>query len=142
MLEENKAITRRFNDEVWTEGNLDVADEIVAADLVWHNTEINDVEAFKQNLIAFRAGFPDVHFTTEDMVAEGDKVVARFTSQGTHTGELWGIAPTGKQATWTSIGIIRITDGKIVEMWGNEDNLGRLRQLGFELIPPKRESEA
>ncbi len=130
MLEENKAITRRFNDEVWSEGNLDVADEIVAADLVWHNAEINSIEAFKQNLTELRTGFPDLHIITEDLVAEGDKVVARMIIQGTH-------APTGKQAMWTAISIVRIADGKIVEIWTNEDTLGRLQQLGFELVPPE-----
>jgi predicted ester cyclase len=135
MLEENKAITRRFNDEVWTEGNLDVADEIVAADLVWHNTEINSIDALKQTLTASRAEFPDLRITTEDLVAEGDKVAVRMTVRGTHL-------PTGKQTTSTAIGIVRIADGKIVEVWVNEDVLGRLEQLGFELVPPKDESEA
>jgi predicted ester cyclase len=130
QAEENKAITRRFNDEVWSEGNLDVADEIVAADLVWHNTGINGIEAFKQNLTGFRTDFPDLHIITEDLVAEEDRVVARMTARGTY-------APTGKQATWITIGIVRIADGKIVEMWVNDDTLGRLEQLGFELVPPQ-----
>jgi predicted ester cyclase len=126
--EENKAIIRRFNEEIWSEGNLDVANEIIAADLVWHTAEINGIEGFKQNLTELRTGFPDLHITTEDLVAEGDKVAARITIKGTH-------APTGKQATWTATGIVRITDGKIVEMWINEDMLGRLQQIGFELMP-------
>lgn len=129
VLEENKNIARRFNDEIWNEGNLDVVDEIVAADLVWHEIGINGVEAFNRNLTGLRTEFPDLSIITEDLVAEGDKVVARMTMQGTH-------APTGKQATWTTIGILRIADGKIVEMWTNEDLLGRLLQIGFELTPP------
>ena len=133
-IEENKAIALRVNDEVWTEGNLDAVDEIVAADLVWHYTKINGVEAFKQNLTAFRTDFPDLRIITEELVAEGDKVAVHMTGQGTH-------APTGKQVTWTGTAILRIIDGKIVEAWVNEDALGRLQQIGFELVPPKDESE-
>jgi predicted ester cyclase/ketosteroid isomerase-like protein len=126
-IEENKAIARRFNQDVWTGGNSDAVDEMVAPDLVWHNAGIFGVQAFKDNLTAFRADFPDLRNVTEDLVAEGDKVVARMTIQGT-----W--ARTGKQATWTAIGILRIVDGKIVEMWTDEDRLGRVQQLGFELV--------
>jgi predicted ester cyclase len=129
VLEENKTIARRFNDEIWNEGSFDVVDEIVAADVVWHDAGINGVEAFKRNLTGLRTEYPDLHIITEDLIAEGDSVVARMTMQGTH-------APTGKQATWTAIGILRIADGKIVEMWTNEDMLGRLQQVGFRLIRP------
>jgi predicted ester cyclase len=129
VLEENKTITHRFNEEIWSKGNLDVVDEIVAPDLVWHDAGINGVAAFKQYLTTFRTEFPDLQIITEDLVAEGDKVVVRMTIQGTH-------APTGKQATWTAIGIVRITDGKIVEIWTNQDSLGRLQQVGFKLIRP------
>ena len=129
VLEENKTIARRFNEEIWNEGNIDVVDELVAADLVWHEIGINGIEAFVRNLTGLRTEYPDLHIITEDLVAEGDRVVARMTVQGTH-------APTGKQATWTAIGIFRIADGKIVEMWTNEDMLGRLQQVGFRLIRP------
>ncbi len=133
-LEYNKAIARRFSDEVWSEGDIDAVDELVAADLVWHNTEINGVEAFKQNLANFRTTFPDLRLITEDLVAEGDKVVFRVTADGTH-------APTGKQVTWTGICILCIADSKIAKIWANEDVLGRLRQIGYELVPPKGEGE-
>jgi predicted ester cyclase len=133
-IEEHKAIARRFIDEIWNEGNLEVVDELVAADVVWHNTPFNDINAFKQNLVDFRSGFPDLRIITEDLLAEGDRAVVRMTGHGTH-------APTGKQVEWTGIGIVRIADAKIVEMWANEDVLGRLQQLGFELVPPKDESE-
>ena len=132
--EESKATARRFVGEVWSEGNLDVADEILAADVVWHNTPFDNAEAFKQQVGAFRSGFPDLQLVTEDLVAEEDKVVVRLTAQGTH-------ASTGKQATWTGICILRIAGGKIVEAWADEDRLGRFQQLGFELVPPKGESE-
>jgi predicted ester cyclase len=126
-LEANKEIVRRFNQEVWSEGSLDAVDAIVAADLVWHNAAIDGAAAFKQNLIEFRAAFPDAHTTTEELLAEGDKVVARMAIQGT-----W--AATGQQATWTATGIFRIAEGQIVEMWTDEDRLSRLEQLGFTVV--------
>ena len=78
----------------------------------------------------FLKAFPDLHLTVEDMIAEGDKVVTRFTSRGTQTGAFMGIPPTGKQVTVSSIVIARIADGKIVEEWGLDDQMGMLQQLG------------
>jgi predicted ester cyclase len=132
-LQENRALARRHTQEVWTEGNPDVVDEIIAADVVWHNAQISGVTACKRNLVAFRRDFPDLRNTIEELVAEGDKVVTRITIQGTY-------APTGKQGTWTAIAILRINDGQIVEIWTDEDRLGRLQQLGFELVPPKNQA--
>ena len=130
LLEESKAIVRRFTDEVWSQGKLEVVDEIVAPNIIWHGTKINDIEAFKQNLVGFRTWFSDLCNTIDELVAEGDKVVARMTIRGTHT-------PTDKQATWTAIGICRIADAQIVEMWTNEDVLGRMQQIGYTLVPPE-----
>jgi predicted ester cyclase len=89
----------------------------------------------KQVVSQFRTTFPDLHYTVELQVAEGDMVVTRVTARGTHTGEyrgltFKGIPPTGKQVTWTETQIFRIADGKIVEQWSNEDDLGRLQQVG------------
>jgi predicted ester cyclase len=138
--EGNKATIHRFN-EVMNTGTVDTLDEILAADFVWHNTGRRGVKAMKQAVIAFRTIFPDTHLVIEDVIAEGDKVVVRLSGSGTHKGEFFGIQPTGKMVTWTGIAIGRCRDGKIVEMWSNEDGLGRLRQLGVELVPPKGESE-
>jgi predicted ester cyclase len=83
-----------------------------------------------QFITANRAAFPDLRLTIEDQIAEGDKVVTRFTARGTHRGKLPGIAPTGKQVTTTAIIINRYTGGKIAESWINGDILGLLQQLG------------
>lgn len=131
--EENKATIRRIA-EVWNTGNVDLLDEIMATDFAWSNGDLRGVEALKQQVIAFRTSFPDVHLVTEDVIAEGDKVVTRLSGSGTHKGEYSGIQPTGKKVTWTAIVIGRCTGGKIVEVWVNEDQLGRLQQLGA--IPP------
>lgn len=131
-LEENKALARRIFEEGWT--NPDSLDEYVAANLVVHGTNVNSVKVAKRNLAAYLAGLPDTRYVVEDIIAEGDKVVVRFTVTATHTGEWLGIAPTNKKVMWTGIDIIRIEDGKSVEEWYRPDTFGLLRQL--DAIPP------
>ncbi len=137
-VEENKAIERRLTEELWNKGNLAVVDELYATNFVSHGSDIPGVtpdrEGYKQFVTMSRTALPDFHTTVEDMFAEGDKVVQRFTARGTHKGEFMGIPPTGKQVTITGIGIHRITGGKIVEDWVNMDMLGMMVQLG--LVPP------
>ena len=135
--EENRAIVRRYRLEMLGEGNLDVADEIFPDQFVLHAEDF-DPEKFKQLETMWRNAFPDLQFTIEDMVAEGDRVVERFTGQGTHKGSLFGIAPTGKQVSVSGIYIHRIVDGRIVEIWGVLDALGLLEQIG--VVPPLGES--
>lgn len=141
MLEKNKAIARRLVEEVWNKGDLAVADEILDISLRdWDAARMNrdqtnpeagqGAEGFKQLVTLFRTAFPDAHLTIEDMIAEGDKVVVRWTVRGTHKGDLRGLAPTGKQVTVTGIDIHRIVGGKIVETGGNWDTIGMLQQLG------------
>ena len=131
--EENKAVVRRWIEEHVNKGNQAVTDEVIAADCVWHNNPPGQPpgrEGAKQQVAGFRAAFPDVHVTIEDVVVEGDKVVTHWRVQGSHRGPLMGIPPTGKQATWTSIHINRVVGGKITEDWHASDLLGVLRQLG------------
>ena len=133
MSEQNKAIVRRLYEEVWDLGDLDVLDEVISADFVGHRSgrpEDLGPEAVRQSVVALCAAFPDGKFTIEDMVAERDRVVVRFTGRATHKGEFRGIAPTGRQITITGIGIYRIAGGRIVERWENIDQLGLLQQLG------------
>ncbi len=136
-LEENKAIERRFIEEVVNKGELAVIDELCAANFVDHSAPPGvapDREGYKQFFAMTHSAFPDFHSTLEDMFAEGDKVVQRFTARGTHKGEFMGIPPSGKQVTITGIAIHRITGGKIVEDWVNMDMLGMMQQLG--VVPP------
>jgi len=133
MSKENKAISRRVNEECFNQGNLAVADELLAADYVDHAAPPGlpaGVEGFKQLVAIYRTAFPDLHVTIEDQIAEGDKLATRFTASGAHQGELMGIAPTGKKVTVTGIAIERIVDNKIVEHWLVSDQLGMLQQLG------------
>ena len=134
--EENKAIAHRWNDEVWSKGSLAAMDELLATDFAFNYPAPGvapDREGYKQTMTMWRAPFADIHSTTEDIVAEGDKVAIRWTWRGTHKGEYMGVAPTGKQATITGISILRIVGGKIVEEWGEMDNLGMMGQLGVQL---------
>lgn len=135
--EENKAILRRFFEEVGYKGNIAAADELFAADVVDHTAppgQAAGLEGVKHNLSMFRTAFPDVHLAIEDMIAEGDRVVARYTARATQIGEFFGIPATGKQVNVTGISISRIAGGKIVEQWGNQDDLGMMQQLG--VVPP------
>jgi len=135
--EENKAIIRRNCEEALNKGDLAVADENIATNYVYHGSggqEFKGPEGFKQFITMLRTAFPDLHFTIEDMVAEGDKVAHRLTLRGTHKGELMGIAPTGKQVTTTAITISRFVGGKEVEAWSSMDMLGMMQQMG--VAPP------
>jgi len=109
-----------------------------AANYILHDTTgpVSGAEGLKQFITVFRTGFPDLHFTIEDMIAEGDRVVWRYTARGTQRGELMGIPPTGKQATVTGMVCSRFANGKWAEDWSNFDALGMLQQLG--VIPAMR----
>jgi steroid delta-isomerase-like uncharacterized protein len=134
-IEENKAIARRYGEEAFGEGNLAVSDELLSPDYVHHVPGVApDREGRKQLISMLHTAFPDLRITVEDMVVEGDKVASRWTSSGTHKGEYMGIAPTGKQVTFTGISIHHIEGGKIVESWDEVDQLSMMQQLG--VVPP------
>ena len=137
-IEANKQLVLRHM-ELWDTGNLAIADEIFATDYINHDPalpDVTDLEGLKGFVVVSRMAFPDFHHTSEDLVAEGDKVARRVTVTATHQGEFMGIPATGRQVTWTGIIISRITDGKIVEEWWNYDALALMQQLGA--MPPTR----
>jgi steroid delta-isomerase-like uncharacterized protein len=131
--ERNKEIVRRFFEEVVNAGDAERAGEFMAEDL-----RSNDaipvfppgIEGFKMAFAAARMVFPDRRETIEQMVAEGDTVVVRMTTRQTQDGDLLDIPASGKQVTIQGISILRLEDGKIVETWGMQDDLGLFRQLG------------
>jgi steroid delta-isomerase-like uncharacterized protein len=136
--EDNKVIVRRLIDEVWNKGHLAVLDEIMAIDHDDHDParpagDAGGREQTKRTVAAYRAAFPDLQFTVESMLADGDTVVTRWTIRGTQSGLLEGIPPTGNRAAVTGIFINRLAAGQIVESWVNWDQLGLLQQL--EVIP-------
>jgi predicted SnoaL-like aldol condensation-catalyzing enzyme len=118
-VERNKAIARRFIEEVWNEGRLEVADELLAPNLVNHQAADGPTtgrDAFKQFVAQFRAAYPRVRFTIDDMVGEGDKVATRVTIRS---------GASGEAESWAGIGIIRIADGLIAEQWADTNELAR-----------------
>jgi predicted ester cyclase len=130
-VEENKAVVRREQEELWNHtGDLDAAEELFAA---------GQAEAAKQQAADFRRGFPDVISTIEDLMAEGDKVVARWRSRATHQGDYMGLAPTGNEVEFTGISFYRIEEGKIAQSWNIEDQLGLMQQIGA--FPEPEQSE-
>ncbi len=123
MSERNKDIVRRLVDEVFNAGRVEVVDELYSPTLA---------PAAKDWIAPFRSSFPDVHMEVVDLIAEGDKVVGRFTCSGTHLGEWTGHTPTGRRfEAVDEVSIFRLSDGKIVAVWSIEDTLGRLEQLGL-----------
>jgi steroid delta-isomerase-like uncharacterized protein len=140
LSETNKTVSRRFFDEVFGKGKLNVLDEIIAKDHVNSGPGTisglpNGPEGSKQFVTAYRNAFPDVHFTIDDQIAEGDKVVTRWSAHGTHQGELAGLPATGKSASVTGIVVDRIVNGKIAESWGIFDEFGMMQQLGVIPMP-------
>jgi predicted ester cyclase len=131
--EESKALARRVLEEMFNKGNLDVADELLAPNYVDHDPampeDIHGPEGFKQYVSGYRSAFSDLHLKFEDQIAEGDKVVTRWTGTGTHDGELSGIAPTGNRVTLPGMEIVRISGGKLVEGWEGYDTMNLMRQL-------------
>jgi steroid delta-isomerase-like uncharacterized protein len=136
--EENKAIARRHFEELWQKGDVSVADEIYATDAVGHDPmnprHADYPESEKQAIIRDTAAFPDTQVTIEDQIAEGDKVMTRWTFRATHSGDFMGMPPSGKRLDVTGVHIHRIAGGKIVEIWAYPDVLGFMQQLGA--IPP------
>lgn len=129
--EENKAIVSHWSEELW-KGNQAIYDKCIAPNCLFHG--IGDQEDHKKFINGLRTAFPDVSLTLEDQLAEGEEVVTRWTMRGTHQGELWGTAPTGKPVTVTGITIQRLAEGKIVEEWTEADLLGQ-QQIGAIRAP-------
>jgi steroid delta-isomerase-like uncharacterized protein len=144
MSEANKTIVRRLFEDLWNNGNLPVADELIATTYNHHDTSTPDAgrgpESEKKRVTLYRTAFPDLRLTIEDIIAEDETVVARWSCRGTHKGDLNGVAPTGKQFTISGVTIARFTGGKMVEGWVNWDALGLMQQLG--VVPELAKTKA
>jgi steroid delta-isomerase-like uncharacterized protein len=132
MPEGNEAVIWRLIEEVLNQGQTDLLAELVAADHVGHDPlgDHYGREGLRIVVAEYRAAFPDLRVTIEDLVTDGDRVVRRFTLRGTHDGSFMGIPPTGRVVTAAGIAIDRFTDGKVAESWVSLDALNLLRQLG------------
>ena len=143
-LERNKDLVRRVHEELWSQGKLDLIEEIHAPTFVCHfltGPDWEGPEDLRKEISSHRASFPDWNEEVLRLVAEGDYVVSHFASSGTHKGDFHGTAPTGKKVTIHEIAIFRIENGKIAEQWGFPDLLGMSQQLGIAGPPTNRPSE-
>ncbi len=135
----NREIGRRVLEEMWGQGKLELADQLYAPTYVDHASRgpepstVVGAAGIKDAVRTFRAAFPDLTYVVEELMAERDLVMARFSARGTHQGEFLGVEPTGKPISYTGTDINRIADGRIVESWVHYDALGLLEQLG--LVP-------
>jgi steroid delta-isomerase-like uncharacterized protein len=134
MSDQHKTLVRRLFEEVANKGNYDAANAMVHPDFIGHSsnpeTDTVGLDGYKQFFKMLRSAFPDLRITVEEQVAEGDRVVTRWTARATHRGEFMGIPASGKQGVMTGINIDRVVDGKVAECWSNSDDLGLLRQIG------------
>ncbi len=135
-LEVNKALVRRFYDELVNGGQLELVDELFAPEFVEHEELPNltpDRRGVREFLELFRRAFPDLTFTIEHLVADGDLVAAYLTMRGTHKEDFLGIQPTGRKISVRSFDLLRVSDGKFVEHWGVTDTMAMMQQLGVEV---------
>ena len=129
----NRALMRRFYEELWSRGNLEAIPELVAEDFVDHQAPVGQPsgrEELAGLVLMWRTGFPGMQGTVEDLISEVDKVVGRFLLRGTQRGEFMGVAPTGRSATMSGIDTVRVANGKISEFWYAEQTLELVQQLG------------
>jgi steroid delta-isomerase-like uncharacterized protein len=139
VSEAHKAVVWRYIAAIWHQGQFEVLEEMIAPTFVYHTShtagddapEVHGPDGVKRAVAAWRSAFPDLHFTLEDLLVEGDKVMARWTCRGTHHGVFRGIAPTGKCVTFMGMSIYRIAQGQIVEQWTAEDGISLYQQLGI-----------
>lgn len=133
-MEANKKASRRILEEIFGAGKYDVADELLQKNAIGHDPALPEPvrgpEGLKESARGYRGAFPDLMATVDQIIGEGDLVATRWTCRGTHKGELFGIAPTGRQVTVTGITIDKYVDGKLAESWTNWDTLGLMQQLG------------
>jgi steroid delta-isomerase-like uncharacterized protein len=135
--EANKQLVQAFIQELFTKGDLDAVDRYLDPGFVNHDPPFPGApegpEGMRQAGALYRRALPDWHSDLHQLIAEDDIVVERFTASGTHQGDLMGVAGTGETIALRGINVFRISDGKIVERWGQLDQLGLLQQLGLTL---------
>ena len=133
MSEANIAIVRRWFDEIYTQKHLGLMNELHVESFVWRKpgeVTVTSRDGMREMIEVYVAAFLDLHFTVEDQMSDGDRVVTRWSVRGTHRGEFGGIAPTGNAITFRGITMSRLEDGQLVEKWENFNELSLMRQIG------------
>jgi steroid delta-isomerase-like uncharacterized protein len=131
--EQNKALICRYYEEMWNRWDFALVDELIDKSIAFRGSlgvSVQAREGFKEYMQTVRRAFPDFHNRIEELIAEDDKVMARLTYTGTHSGELFGVAATGRRVTYSGAAIFQVADGRVVEGWVLGDVHGLLRQLG------------
>jgi steroid delta-isomerase-like uncharacterized protein len=139
MVPENEAIVRRFFEELWNEGDLGVADELIAADHV-HDVggeELRGPDGVKGAVTWLRTAFPDLRFEIHSLISDGDQAAVRWTASGTHLGPFAGVPPTGRRVEWTGSDWFRLHRGRIIDAWVIADGEGLQEQLTATSEPPR-----
>jgi steroid delta-isomerase-like uncharacterized protein len=140
--EANKALVSRIATDIWNRGDLDITSEVMAANAHYHGPHmpdgVGDRENWRQAIAMYRSAFPDSHVTFDELISTGDTVVGRWSATATHTGQLPGVAATGKRIAIGGITIYRLAGGKIVEAWEQLDMLGMWQQLGVVSLPVRK----
>jgi len=138
------AVLLRYVDEVWNKGNLAAADAVVAPGYRHHDPAFAEqpggLDGLKRLVARSHDTFPDIEITIEDLIAEGDRAVVRWTARGTHRGALLGIAATGRVVRMAGITVVRLSDGRVGESWTHWNSLDLLRQLGAVRLPPRAQA--
>ncbi len=131
MVPDNESVVRRFFEELWNAGDLDCADVVLAPGHVHHigDDRLDGPDEVKDTVTRFRTAFPDLHFALDDVVSDGDRVAVRWTATGTHEAGFGGVPASGRSARWTGIDLVRLDEGRIVELWASADVAGLFEQL-------------
>jgi steroid delta-isomerase-like uncharacterized protein len=132
---ENKEIARRFMEECWNKGDTDAMRDLIADNCRYHDPVFPGVENLPQHIASCRSGFPDLRFTTEDVIGERNEVVVHWTARGTHTGPFLGMPPTNRPCNVSGTSIYRMEGGKIVELWADWNVMTLMEQLGVTATP-------
>jgi steroid delta-isomerase-like uncharacterized protein len=134
VSEENKKIARKFMDDAWSRGHVEIVDQLMSPKCRFHDPVFpsltSGVDAYRKHIVKIREAFPDLKFTIEDVIAENNEVVLHWTVRGTHRGEFLGMPPTQKTASVSGTSINRIEKGQIVEMWSDWNLMSLMEQLG------------
>jgi steroid delta-isomerase-like uncharacterized protein len=135
MVPENETVVRRFFEELWNAGDLDVADELLSPAHVHHIGEgrLDGPEGVKSAVTTFREAFPDLHFAIQEVVSDGSRVVVRWIATGTQDGPFYDLPATGRSARWSGLDLVHLEDGRIVELWANADSMTLFEQLTGEV---------
>jgi steroid delta-isomerase-like uncharacterized protein len=143
MSEQNKALVRRYLEDVFAQGDLDAIPEVFSSDYVERDPasdeEIRGHEGLRRDLSVYQSALSGIEIAVEDQIAEGDRVVTRAILRASHVEDLFGVPPTGERVEVTGTVTHRIADGRLAEGWWNWDTLGLLRQIGA--IPSEQATE-